>query len=186
MTNLTQAEFCPANQQEWRQWLVENHLEKDSVWLIIYKKGSKTPNLTWSEAVDQALCFGWIDSVKKTIDSQKYKQYFGKRKPKSNWSKVNKTKIEVLSKKGLMVQAGLDSISVAKQNGSWTILDAVEALIIPSDLEIALGTYPNAKEIFLSLSKSVRKLMLYKIMSAKKPETRQKRIDEIVLEIIKK
>lgn len=183
MSNTKVLEFCPASPQEWRLWLEKNHIEKNAVWLIIHKKSSKTPNLTWSQAVDEALCFGWIDSTKKTIDSEKYIQYFCKRKAKSNWSKVNKDKIDVLTQQGLMKPAGIESIKIAKQNGSWTILDAVEALIIPPELEAAFSLHKNTKDYFLSLSKSARKLLLYRIHSAKRPETKQKRIDEIVAQM---
>ncbi|MDO3695543.1 YdeI/OmpD-associated family protein [Wenyingzhuangia sp. chi5] len=175
--------FYPSNQLEWRLWLENNHISKDSVWVLFYKKHTNKPTISWSDAVDQALCFGWIDSTKKPIDSEKYIQYFCKRKPKSNWSKVNKDKIETLTKQGLMKEAGMESVKTAKQNGSWTILDTVEALIIPQDLEIALSKHKNAKDFFMSLSKSLRKILLYKIISAKKPETRQKRIDEIALQM---
>ena len=83
-------EFCPKNHEEWRKWLELNHDQKEAVWLIFYKKKSPNYNLSWSDSVDEALCFGWIDSTKKTINSEKYMQYFCKRKPKSNWSKINK------------------------------------------------------------------------------------------------
>ncbi|GGF67013.1 YdeI/OmpD-associated family protein [Wenyingzhuangia marina] len=175
--------FCPSNQQEWRMWLEKNHVTEDFVWLIIYKKHTKKPTVSWSEAVDQALCFGWIDSTKRPIDSEKYMQYFGKRKAKSNWSKINKDKIKLLTQQGLMTTAGIESVKTAKENGSWTILDTVEALIIPQDLEIAFSKHQNAKDFFLSLSKSLQKILLYKIVSAKRPETRQKRIDEIALQM---
>ena len=175
--------FCPANQQEWRMWLEKNHVTKDFIWLIIYKKHTNKPTISWSNAVDEALCFGWIDSTKKPIDTEKYMQYFGKRKAKSNWSKINKDKIEVLTKQGLMTKAGIESVKTAKENGSWTILDTVEALIIPQDLEIAFSKHKKAKDFFLSLSKSLQKILLYKIVSAKKPETRQKRVDEIALQM---
>ena len=89
-------EFCPSNQQDWRNWLELNHKNKDAVWLIFYKKNSPNFNLSWSESVDEALCFGWIDSTKKAIDKEKYKQYFSKRKAKSNWSKINKEKVACL------------------------------------------------------------------------------------------
>lgn len=175
--------FCPANQQEWRMWLEKNHITEDFVWVIFYKKNANKPTITWSQAVDEALCFGWIDSTKKTIDSEKYIQYFCKRKPKSNWSKVNKDKIKLLTEKGLMYPAGIESVKTAKENGSWTILDMVEALIIPQDLEIAFSKHKNAKDFFLSLNKSQRKTLLYRIVSAKRSETKQKRIDEIALQM---
>ena len=172
--------FYPANQAEWRQWLQENHETKQSVWLVQYKKKSKIPSISWSEAVDEALCFGWIDSKQIAIDEEKSHQFFCKRKPKSTWSKINKNKVEYLITNGLMMEAGLKSIELAKQNGSWTILDEVEELIIPNDLEKEFEKLESSKEFFLSLSKSVRKAILQWIVLAKRPETRQKRILEIV------
>jgi len=171
--------FYPKNQAEWRKWLMENHQSENSVWLLFYKKKSKIPSLTWSQAVDEALCFGWIDSVKKTVDADSYKQYFSKRKAKSTWSKINKDKVDQLIKDGQMMQAGLKSVEVAKENGSWTYLDVIDQLIIPDDLEQAFEKHPNSKSFFLSLSKSVRKGILYWVLDAKRPETRQKRIQEI-------
>ena len=171
--------YYPASQAEWRAWLMENHEQEDAVWLLFYKKKSKIPSLTWSQAVDEALCFGWIDSVKKTVDADSYKQYFSKRKAKSTWSKINKDKVDQLIKDGQMMQAGLKSVEVAKENGSWTYLDVIDQLIIPDDLEQAFEKHPNSKSFFLSLSKSVRKGILYWVLDAKRPETRQKRIQEI-------
>lgn len=172
--------FCPTNQQEWRQWLEENHQSKKSIWLKLHKKSSKIPTISWSEAVDEALCFGWIDSTKKTLDEKSYIQYFTKRKPKSNWSKVNKDKVTTLTKNGLMQAAGFESVRIAKENGSWTILDSIENLIIPEDLEQEFQKHPSAKDYFLGLSKSKKKMILYWVKEAKRPETKEKRIKEVV------
>ena len=171
--------FYPSNRQQWREWLHENHDKKQSVWLIHYKMKSSMPTISWSEAVDEALCFGWIDSKAKPIDEEKYMQFFSKRKAISTWSKVNKEKVQKLIDEGSMTQAGSESIEIAKQNGSWTILDEVETLIIPNDLEKEFKTKPGSKEFFLSLSNSVRKSILQWLVLAKKQETRQKRIREI-------
>jgi len=171
--------FYPTSQAAWRQWLQENHLSKQSVWLVFYAKSSEKPTMTWSEAVDEALCFGWIDSKKIKIDAETSHQFFSKRKHKSTWSKINKNKVQKLIEQGSMTQAGLESIEIAKQNGSWTILDEVEELIIPTDLEKAFLKHKGSKDYFLSLNKSIRKMMLTSIVLAKRPETRQKRIDEI-------
>jgi uncharacterized protein YdeI (YjbR/CyaY-like superfamily) len=173
-------EFCPSDKKDWRDWLELNHGKKDAVWLIFFKKKSPNYNLSWSESVDEALCFGWIDSTKKGIDNEKYRQYFCKRKPKSNWSKINKDKVKTLIDQGLMKEAGFKSIEIAKENGSWTILDEVEALVIPEDLKSGFKKYKGSIEYFNSLSKSVKKQLLYWIVSAKRMETRQKRILEIV------
>ncbi|MBU2975664.1 YdeI/OmpD-associated family protein [Zobellia sp. B3R18] len=171
--------YCPANQQEWRKWLEKNHQQKNSVWLVIHKKNTANTNLSSSQAVDHALCFGWIDSTKRTIDAERYKQYFCKRKAVSNWSKINKEKVTSLTKKGLMAQAGHKSVAIAKANGSWTILDTVEALEIPADLAEQLKKRKGATEFFVALSKSGKKQLLYWVISAKRKETRQKRIQEI-------
>ncbi len=172
-------DYCPHNRHDWRKWLELNHNKKEAVWLIFYKKKSPNYNLSWSESVDEALCFGWIDSVKKTIDTEKYIQYFSKRKAKSNWSKVNKDKVKTLIEQGLMEEAGYKSIEIAKENGSWTILDEVEALVIPEDLKEEFANYKGSLEYFDSLSKSVKKILLYWVVSAKRTETREKRIIEI-------
>ena len=171
--------YCPQSRTDWRQWLEKNHQSIQSVWLVYYTKKSNFPSLSWSEAVDEALCFGWIDSTARPVDEEKYMQFFTRRKPKSVWSKINKEKVQRLMAAGLITQAGYDSIETAKQNGSWIILDDVEELIIPADLENEFNNNAGSKDFFLSLSKSVRKSMLHWIMMAKRPETRQKRINEV-------
>jgi uncharacterized protein YdeI (YjbR/CyaY-like superfamily) len=172
--------FYPKDQESWRSWLQENHLSKQAVWVVFYAKKSNIPSITWSEAVDVALCFGWIDSKKISIDKETSHQFFSKRKAKSTWSKVNKDKIEVLMEQGLMTEAGFNSIKTAKENGSWTVLDDVEALIVPADLVAALEQNPTAKNFFFNASKSTKKILLYWLTSAKTAETRQKRLTEII------
>ena len=172
-------DYCPYDKKDWRKWLELNHKNKEAVWLIFYKKKSPNHNLSWSESVDEALCFGWIDSIKKIIDTEKYKQYFSKRKAKSNWSKINKDKVNILIDQGLMKEGGYKSIEIAKNNGSWTILDEVEALVIPEDLKEEFANYKGSMEYFDCLSKSAKKILLYWVVSAKRKETRQKRILEI-------
>lgn len=171
--------FYPTSLSAWRKWLSQNHLSKQSVWLVFYTKKSDKKSLTWSEAVDVALCYGWIDSKKIKIDDEQSHQFFSKRKPNSTWSKINKEKINRLIAEGWMSKVGLDSVERAKQNGSWYILDEVEALIIPDDLEMAFSKHKDSKDYFLGLSKSMRKMLLSWIVLAKRPETRQKRIEEI-------
>ena len=173
--------FYPKTKQHWRKWLEKNHIRKDAVWLIHYKQNANKPSLRWSDAVDEALCFGWIDSKGVTIDETSFKQYYCKRKPTSTWSKVNKEKIKQLIIDNKMTDAGLACIEIAKQNGSWTILDEVEELIIPKDLSKAFRDNKGSKKYFLSLSKSKQKVLLQWIVLAKQPQTREKRIDEIAL-----
>lgn len=171
--------FCPASREEWRQWLQAHHASRQSVWLICYRKDSGRPTVTWSDAVDEALCFGWIDSTRRSIDHESFMQYFGRRKAGSTWSKVNKAKVEQLIAEGRMMPAGLASIARAKKNGSWDILNEVEELLVPDDLEAAFGLQAGSKEFFDGQSRSVRKMMLHWVVTAKREETRQKRIHEI-------
>ena len=172
-------EFYPETKQHLREWLLKNHLTKDAVWILFYKKHTGRPSVKWSDAVSEALCFGWVDSKAETIDHDTYRQYFCKRKPNSTWSKINKQKIETLTAKGLMVEAGFKVIEIAKENGSWTILDEVEELIVPPELEDAFEKFENSKDYFLSLSNSKKKALLQWIVLAKTSTTRHKRILEI-------
>ena len=172
--------FYAATPSAWRKWLEKNHKSKLSVWLVFYSKNSKKKSLTWREAVDAALCYGWIDSKKIKIDEDTSHQFFSKRKARSTWSKINKEKVGQLIAGGLMSEAGYKSIEIAKQNGSWTILDDVEELIIPKDLKAQLKGKPIAKDYLENLSRSAKKTILQWIVLAKRPETRQKRIAEIV------
>ncbi|GGF37407.1 YdeI/OmpD-associated family protein [Echinicola rosea] len=172
--------FCPCSRKEWRQWLEDNHQNRDAVWLIQYKKESQKASITWEESVEEALCFGWIDGKRKSIDKESYRQFFCKRKPDSTWSQINKEKIKKLTDQGHMRQAGLEAIETAKSNGSWSLLDEVEALTIPEDLHAAFLCYPGSEETFLQWSKSIKKMALHWIVMAKRPETRQRRIDKVV------
>jgi uncharacterized protein YdeI (YjbR/CyaY-like superfamily) len=178
--------FYPKSSAQWRRWLEKNHRKKQSIWLIFYKKSAKAPTLTWSEAVDEALCFGWIDGTKKSIDEERSIQYFSRRKPKSVWSKINKGKVQRLIDEEKMTKAGFESIETAKQNGSWEILNDVEELKIPKDLAKAFRQHKGSKTFFLSLSKSVKKMILQWLIMAKRPETREKRIKEIAERAAKK
>ncbi len=172
--------FYPKSKAEWRKWLSQNHQSTQAVWLIYFKMSSNTPSITWSEAVDEALCFGWIDSTKKTIDDKSYMQYFSKRKSNSTWSAVNKAKVDQLIQQKQMTKAGLESIERAKQNGTWSLMDHVEQLLIPEDLSNSLNKQKQNMEFFQSQSKSTQKILLYWVASAKRAETRAKRISSIV------
>lgn len=172
--------YYPKSNKDWHNWLVKNHKTETSIWVIYYKQKLNIPTIKYSDAVDTALCFGWIDSKAKPIDNEKYMQFFSRRKANSVWSKLNKQKVERLIDEGRMTKAGFDSIEIAKQNGSWTILDEAEALIIPTDLEAEFIKRPNAKTYFLSLSRSDKRNILQWIVLAKRQETRQKRIIEVV------
>ena len=152
----------------------------------MYKQSSGKPVINWSNAVVEALCFGWIDSTRKTIDNESFMQFFSRRKPTGTWSKINKDKVELLIATNRMTAAGLQSIEIAKQNGSWTILDVVETLTIPKDLAAAFRNNKGSNEYFRSLSRSVKKMMLQWLVMAKQPATRQKRIIELATLAAKK
>lgn len=160
----------------WRSWLETHGETAPAVWLVYFKKGSGQRSITWDEAVEEALCFGWIDSKAKPIDEHRYRQYFSPRKPTSVWSKINKARLERLMAAGLMREPGLRVIETAKANGSWSSLDEVEALIVPDDLAAAFAESPGAREGFESLSRTTRRNILQWIAMAKRSETRTNRI----------
>lgn len=166
---------------EWYDWLLNNHEKFNSVYLIFHKKDSGIPSMTWSEAVKVALCFGWIDSTVKSLGNGKRQQYFSKRKPKSAWSKLNKTYVDELISQNLIQESGLNSINIAKENGAWYELDNVENLIVPEDLKIAFATNQKAFENYKNFAPSYRKNYLYWLHSAKRELTRSKRIEQIIL-----
>lgn len=172
--------FHAKARKEWRKWLEKNHQSEKSVWLIIYKKESDTQSVYYPEAVDEALCFGWIDSKPNKRDEHSYYQFFAKRNPKSNWSKVNKEKVAKLLEQGLMHRSGLEMIELAKQNGTWTALDEVENITIPDDLKMLFSKNKTAFENWENFPRSSKRGILEWIMNAKKPETLQKRIEETV------
>lgn len=164
----------------WRSWLVANHASEKSHFLIIYHKESGVPSVYYPEAVDEALCFGWVDSTPKKRDEQSYYVLFAKRNPKSLWSAVNKAKVERLLAEGRMAAAGLQMVALAKQTGTWTALDGVSALEVPADLEVAFQPFPQARAYFEAFPPSARRGILEWIFTAKQPETRAKRIAETV------
>ncbi len=162
----------------WRAWLEVNHKTARSVWLVIYKKESATPSVRYPDAVDEALCFGWIDSTANKRDAESFKVRFTKRNPKSRWSKVNKEKVERLLKEKRMTPAGLAMIELAKKSGTWTALDAIENMEVPEDLKKELKKQKGAAAYFDAFPRSVKKGILEWIISAKKPETRARRVAE--------
>ncbi|PAX59501.1 YdeI/OmpD-associated family protein [Brunnivagina elsteri] len=172
--------FQAASRQEWRKWLEENHDKSIGIWLIYHKVKSGKPSVKYSEAVKEALCFGWIDSKVKSLDDESYKQIFTPRKVKSVWSKLNKQYIEELIEQGLMAEFGIAKIEAAKEDGSWTSLDAIEALIIPTDLMQALELNKVAKNYFEEFSNTKKKNILSWINSAKRSETRLNRIEQTI------
>ena len=173
-----QPTFYASNTQAWRDWLADNCHSEKSIWLIIYRKDSGVPSVYYDEAVDQALCFGWVDSKPNKRDDRSFYQFFAKRNPKSNWSGVNKRKIARLTEQGLMAEPGLEMVAHAKATGTWDALNDVENGVIPPDLQAALAQYPLATSFFEAFPPSVRRGILEWIFNAKRPETRAKRIAE--------
>ncbi len=168
------------DREAWRNWLAANHQTSDGIWLVYYKKRTGKPSVSYDDVVDECLCFGWIDSKVNSIDHERYKQLITPRKNGSVWSKINKAKAAKLIDEGRMTPSGLSKIDAAKADGSWRILDAVEALEIPPDLASAFTANPEAHKQFAAFNKSSKKNILFWIISAKRPETRKKRIDETV------
>ncbi|HEX9826557.1 MAG TPA: YdeI/OmpD-associated family protein [Flavobacteriaceae bacterium] len=166
--------------EEWRQWLHDNHVVSKGVYLIFYKVDHDNDSMRWEEAVKVALCYGWIDSTVKSLGNGKRRQYFTPRNPKSVWSALNKKYIEELKGSDLMHLSGLEKIKIAKQNGSWTALDDVENGVVPEDLQAAFDNNPLAFKNYNNFSPSYRKSYLYWLNHAKREDTRAKRISEIV------
>lgn len=182
MSKIDQFErFYARDRKEWRKWLEKNYATSSGIWLIYYKKGTDGPCVSYEDAVEEALSFGWIDSKVNKLDEERYMQIFTPRKPKSIWSKINKQRVKKLIKNGSMTPAGLEKIETAKKDGSWYFLDDIENLVIPPDLKEALDANLSAKSNFESFSDSIKKQILYWIKSAKRPETRMKRIEKVVM-----
>jgi uncharacterized protein YdeI (YjbR/CyaY-like superfamily) len=168
------------NDVEWRSWLHENHDKSSGIFLVFYKLNSKFESMRWEEAVKVAICYGWIDSTVKKLDEESRQQWFSPRKDKSVWSKLNKTYIVDLLQQNMIHPSGLKKIEIAKQNGTWESLDAVENLEIPTDLQNAFDLNIMAFTNYQNFSMSYRKNYLYWLNQAKRSETRQLRIEQII------
>lgn len=167
------------DRKSWHEWLEKNHDKVRSIWLI-HDKFAKQDKLSYEDIVEEALCFGWIDSTVRKLDEEQSQIYLSVRKPKSDWAKSNKLRVEKLIESGLMREAGLRAIQVAKENGSWSALDAVEDLVIPRELKKAFVSHPKAAMNFENFSASLKKQILYFIYSAKQAETREQRIQKLL------
>jgi uncharacterized protein YdeI (YjbR/CyaY-like superfamily) len=171
----------PKTRNAWRTWLARNHAKSQGIWLIFHKKTANKDRLPYADAVEEALCFGWIDATIRPIDAHTYMQWYCPRKAKSVWSKLNKSRVDKLIAAGLMTPAGHARIDLAKSNGQWSHLDAVESLTMPADFAKALrAAGPGARRHFDALSPSARKILLYRVHDAKRPETRTARITAAV------
>jgi uncharacterized protein YdeI (YjbR/CyaY-like superfamily) len=165
---------------EWRAWLAENHRQPGGAWLVSWKRATGKPFVPYAEAVEEALCFGWIDGVYAPGDAERSAQWFAPRRRGGTWAKSNKERVERLIAAGLMTEAGLAAIDRARADGSWTALDTAEALEMPDDLAAALDATPGAREGYEAYSPSGRKTILFYVTGAKRPETRARRIADLV------
>jgi len=161
-----------------REWLESHHLVEKELWIKVFKKESKVPSVTWDDLVIEALCFGWIDGIKKSLDDTAYIQRITPRKTKSSWSKRNRDHVERLIKEGRMTEAGMVQVRAAQEDGRWENAYAVREMTVPDDFIEALSHEPSAKHFFEGLTKSSRYVIAHGLLSAKKPETRQKRFDK--------
>jgi uncharacterized protein YdeI (YjbR/CyaY-like superfamily) len=174
--------YYAKDRKAWRHWLMKHHSKEPGVWLIYYKKDSGKTRVSYNDAVEEALCFGWIDSIMKPVDEEKYTQKFTPRKIKSVWSALNKRRVEKLSEQKLMTPAGIAIIDTGKKNGSWEQLDHVENFIVPPDLQKFFAKNKKVLKYFEGLGKFRQKQWLYRLHNAKLPETRAKRIADLVAE----
>ena len=165
---------------QWRAWLAAHHATAPGVWLITFKKDSGGPHVPYHDVVEEALAHGWVDSRPRTLDDERSQLLITPRKPTSNWSKANKERIARLEEAGLMASAGRTAVEAAKRNGAWTALDNVEALEEPEDLRAALDASPDARRHWDAFPRSAKRSILEWIGTAKKSETRAKRVAETV------
>jgi len=169
------------NQKAWAAWLDKHHAKSPGVWLKLAKKGSEIPSVSYSEALEEALRYGWIDGQKQAYDESFWLQRFTPRGPRSIWSKVNRDKVEELIRSGRMKPAGLAAVERAKQKGQWeAAYDSQSRASVPGDFQAALDRNPKAKAFFATLNSANRYAVLWRIQTAKKAETRDKRIEQFI------
>lgn len=179
MSALDDAPFVHADDRAtWRAWLEANHAIARGAWLVTWRPRSGRAGLEYEAAIQEALCFGWVDSTGGHFDDQRGKLYFAPRKPRSVWAATNKARVEQLIRDGRMAPAGLAAIERAKGNGSWEVLDSVERLEVPDDLAAALAARPPAADHFAGFPPSARKMLLAWVAQARRPETRAARISQ--------
>lgn len=172
--------FLAETRSDWRGWLEANHRAANGVWLVSYKRHTGRPFVPYPETVDEALCFGWIDSRPNALDADRATRLFTPRDPKSPWSRINKANVERLIDDGLMTPAGLELVTAARKNGAWIVYDEIEGLVIPADLRDALTHDPAAARHFTRFPDSSKKNILWWIKSARTDPTRANRIEVTV------
>jgi uncharacterized protein YdeI (YjbR/CyaY-like superfamily) len=168
----------PPDRAAWRAWLAANHTRPTGIWVVMDRRGTNPTVVGYEASVEEALCFGWIDSKVVKLDAQRTLQWFSPRRPRGTWARTNKARVERLTAAGLMAPAGLAAIEEAKRLGTWTQLDDVEDLIVPDDLAAAFDAAPPARENWDGSSRSARRAVLVWIVQAQRPETRAKRVAE--------
>lgn len=168
----------PEDRAAWRAWLDEHHDRDEGVWAIRYKKAAGKPTPSYDDLVEEALCYGWVDSLPRALDDERTMLYFAPRKPGSGWSRPNKRRIARMTKAGQMMPAGLAKVEAAKADGSWSRLDEVEDLVVPDDLAEAFARYPGAEGHWEAFPRSARRGILEWIVNAKRDATRAKRVEE--------
>ena len=169
-----------ATQKDLGKWLKMNHVVERELWVKMFKKKSGIPSVTWDDVVIEALCWGWIDGVKKSIDEQAYFQRITPRTARSNWSKRNREHAERLITEGRMMESGLVHIRAAKADGRWESAYTASEIEVPADFLAALESKPEAKQFFETLNKSSRYVIAYGLTSAKKLETRERRFSKFM------
>lgn len=164
---------------QWRSWLAQHHASARGAWLVTWRKPTGRPRVDYADGVEEALCYGWVDSVARTLDDERSALWFAPRKRRSGWARSNKQRVERLLADGLMRPAGLAVIERAKADGSWTLLDEVEDLVVPADLAAALAAAGDrARASFDGFPRSARRGILEWIVQARRPETRERRVGE--------
>ena len=165
----------------WRAWLAQHHADTPGVWLVLWKR-DRGPHVPYDDVVEEALCFGWVDSQVKGLDADRGLQLMTPRRPTSTWARSNKERVARLTAAGLMTPAGLAVVEAAKASGSWSLLDTVEALEEPAELRAALDAVPAARTAWEGFPPSAKKQLLFWVVSAKTSPTRERRITTIVAE----
>ena len=168
----------PLTREAWRAWLIANHVTSSGVHLVTWRKSTGRPAVSYGDAVEEALCVGWVDAIAGKLDNERSTLWFTKRRPKSGWSRPNKERVERLIAAGLMLPAGLVAIEEAKRRGTWSLLDDVEDLVVPDDLAAALAVRGPARANWEAFSRSARRGILEWIVQARRPETRARRVEE--------
>ena len=172
--------FYAKDRERWRTWLEKNHNKATEIWLVFYKKHTKKPSVPYVEAVEEALCFGWIDGIAKRIDDEKYAQRFSPRKKNSPWSDLNRARVKKMMAQGLMTEAGLKQYKLGA-DGPKNWRDGLAGKFeIPKDLQAAIDANQKAQQFFEQFPPGYKKLCIGYVITAKRPETRAKRIRELV------